>query len=219
MKGWLGLLLGGLVGGGAGFVVGAKIVQKKLNTKHEEEIESVKQAFKQYYCTKEETSTAVIDRKDLHDKPVLVQKSSIDEKPETNNTVNYGQRYIEPEVAVNIIKDEEIHERLRDKSKPYVITEEEYYSSNYKTKTLWYTDDGIISDELGNVLSDDDIDILVGDALVHFNRNTNETLYVRNDEDKTDYEIAYNEMNYTAAYSTDTYIVGEKGIKDGKNEE
>lgn len=84
--------------------------------------------------------------------------------------------------------------------KPYVIAPEEFDElDGYETRTLVYYEDEVLADDTGDIV--DDIDEIVGeDSLTQFGRYEDDSVYVRNDRLKTDFEIlrdykSYSELN------------------------
>lgn len=81
--------------------------------------------------------------------------------------------------------------------RPYVISPDffgEY--EGYEPITLIYYADGILADEDGDVI--DDANEIVGlDSLSHFGEYEDDTVFVRNDILKCDYEILRDERNYS----------------------
>lgn len=78
--------------------------------------------------------------------------------------------------------------------RPYVITPDEFGElDDYNTVTLfWYAND-ILADEDDEVV--DDIPEIVGDALAHF--DSEDSVYVRNDTKRCDYEVLRSLKDYT----------------------
>lgn len=80
---------------------------------------------------------------------------------------------------------------------PYIITEEEFGDNEeYDQKTLfWYYRDNILA-------TDEDLEVedkftTIGDALEEFKKDRYlERIYVRNEEDETDYEILISEKHF-----------------------
>lgn len=88
-------------------------------------------------------------------------------------------------------EDEEVDE-------PYAITAEEFAElEDYETVTLYYYADDVLTDELGNVI-DDPEDTVGTDTLDAFNESYLDSIYVRNDARKTDYEILRDKDDYWA---------------------
>lgn len=84
---------------------------------------------------------------------------------------------------------------MKDK-KPYVIPPEEYGEIyEYDTRNLTYYDNGVLTDEDDNVI--DDVENLIGeDALNHFGDYEEDSVHVRNDRLKVDYEILRDGTNF-----------------------
>lgn len=95
-----------------------------------------------------------------------------------------------------------INERKEDSgdmavAEPYIIDQDEYGEiEEYDTETLIYYNDGVLTDT--NNIPIDDVDAVVGLASLEcIDESENDTLYVRNDRLKTDYEICYNLDDYS----------------------
>ena len=79
-----------------------------------------------------------------------------------------------------------------EKMKPYVITPEEFDTNDeYDTISLtYYEGDGVMVDDCDEAMDDDEIERTVGyEALNHFGEYEDDSVFVRNEELKTDYEI------------------------------
>ena len=83
---------------------------------------------------------------------------------------------------------------------PYVISPEEFdENEDYNTVSLTYYADGVLTDERDNVIVD--VDSIVGeDSLNHFGEYEDDSVFVRNDELQTDYEILLDTRNYGDIY-------------------
>lgn len=78
---------------------------------------------------------------------------------------------------------------------PYVISPEEFDElDGYTPVSLTYFADGVLADEHGIVI--DDVEEIVGDALNHFGEYEEDSVYVRNDAKRCDYEILRDEREY-----------------------
>ena len=84
--------------------------------------------------------------------------------------------------------------------KPYVIPPEEYGEKlGYDMVSLQYYADGVLVDDAYNKYEADEIEMLVGlKSLEHFGDNEKDpdTVYVRNEDRETDYEILAVEDRY-----------------------
>lgn len=84
-----------------------------------------------------------------------------------------------------------------DMDKPYIITPEEFSDGDYNTETLTYWADGVVTDIDDEPLSDDQIEELIGeDSLTHFGEYEDDSVFVRNDRLRTDYEILADTRRY-----------------------
>ena len=79
---------------------------------------------------------------------------------------------------------------------PHVITPEEFGELyDYEKVSLIYYADGVLTDEDDNIV--DDVDGIVGiDSLNMFGQYEEDSVYVRNDERRCDYEILMDERKY-----------------------
>ena len=69
----------------------------------------------------------------------------------------------------------------------------------YETESLTYYSDGVLTDEYDNPI--EDIERLVGsDALTHFGEYEDDSVFVRNDDLKTDFEILKDYAKYYDKY-------------------
>lgn len=71
----------------------------------------------------------------------------------------------------------------------YVISPDEFGEiENYtKVSLTYFEEDGVLSDELGEIV--DDVEEIVGDALDHFGDYEEDSVFVRSDAKRCDYEI------------------------------
>ena len=87
---------------------------------------------------------------------------------------------------------------------PYMITAEDFAElDDYNTVSLYYYADGVLADEDDNII--DDIEDTVGEAALGrmFDDVHIDSLYVRNDVRKTDYEILRDLDNFSDKYRTE----------------
>ena len=164
----------------AGAAVGSAVTWKLVKTKYEqianEEIESVKEFFGRGK-NKEEESEEVYE---VFADGVLKEVEKICEE---NGYTNYS----------NTKKEEE----EMDIDAPYVIAPEEFGElDDYETETLTYYKDKVLADDWDNKI--ENVDDLVGEeSLTHFGEYEEDSVYVRNDTTKTDYEILLDERNFS----------------------
>lgn len=99
-------------------------------------------------------------------------------------------------------KEEGRAERMTE-SKPYVIRPDEFDElDDYDVESLTYWSDGVLTDDNDDVI--ENVDEIVGiDSLTHFGEFEDDSVFVRNDRLKCDYEIlidyrAYSEVEHDA---------------------
>lgn len=183
-----------------GVVVGAIATYKRAESKYkkiaDEEIESVKEAYK---------------------KQSLKAKIYPDEKTEENNPTI-------PNVMANAEKEKELSDyskkvgdlgytnysdiELRNESKPYVIHPNEVgekEEEGYSIVSLTYYADGVVTDDDDEVL-DDIAGTITEEALTHFGEYEDDSVYVRNDRLKIDYEILLDQRTYAEILEKRPYL-------------
>lgn len=165
----------------AGVVVGSAVTCKVLTSKYEqqvrEDVESVKREFSKMYqddsrdeVTKPEESS---DDEDEEDESEIERKvySSIINK---NNYANYSN---------NTEKEDD-----DDMEKPYVIPPEEFGECEYAEVSLTYYQDGVVLNDRNKIVSNTD-ELIGPDFASHFGEYEDDSVFVRNDRIRTDFEI------------------------------
>lgn len=161
----------------AGAAIGSLVTWKVTKTKYEqiakEEIESVKEVFT---VKKNEESS---EEAETEPEP----KSKAQEYVDRLNELKYGDA-------------EDIKEEGVDVMRPYVISPDEFAERDgYDTVSLTYYEDGILTDEEDNPIKD--IDTVVGiESLSHFGEYEDDSVFVRNDDLKLDFEILRDVRKY-----------------------
>lgn len=168
-------------GVGIGAVVTWKIVSNKYEQILKEEIQSVKEKFAKR-------------------QPVIKQ-----EQPEENKNDSEKEDIDPDEVAeyesivksnyVNYASKKEGSEQMSFE-RPHVIPPSEFGECEYETVSLTYYADGVLTDDTNNIVTD--VDIVVGaDFASHFGEYEEDSVYVRNDDRSTDYEILLDAGKYS----------------------
>lgn len=163
------------VGAAIGSAVTWKFVETKYKKLADEDIASYKEMCERKYGAVEKAES---------------EKAPVTEAPKSSL-----------EQAIDICKKEgydmNVDECGRDMSKPYAIRPEEFGQfDDYKQVSLsYYEKDKVLTDELDNPI--EDVDMTVGlDSLTHFGQYEDDSVYVRNDERMTDYEILLDIRGY-----------------------
>lgn len=156
-----------------GIVLGSAITWNYAKTKYakiaDEEIASVKAAFK--------------SEKSNEDFDIHEEKNNIDKMEE----LAIANKYVTHD---KVIKKEET-----DMNEPYVISPDDFDENGYEIVSLTYYADDVLTDEHDNVIRNRDK--LIGkDSLTKFGEYEEDSVFVRDDERKIDYEILADTRNY-----------------------
>lgn len=185
----------------AGAVVGSAVTWKVLKTKYDKEYEQkyqeeVKEA-KEFYKKKADAEEATV----TEEKPVYKVG---DNKP---NIMEYAAKIQELGYKTDAAPEEKKYVRKEEDSMenvPYVISEEEFDEAGYDTETLTYFADGVLTDWFNEIVEDPD-ELVGPEALSHFDELAEgDTVFVRNDNHMTDYEIQRDHRNYWDVYPEST---------------
>ena len=183
-----------VAGTAIGSVVTWKLIEKKYKDLADEEIESVKETFKnrKSRITKDEvkeTVEKVINKwkepKETVEDIVTSEgyytedEEETEEDDESNYTVD-----VDPGVEVIV---------------PYVITPEQFGEyDEYGTKTLTYYADNVLTDEIDNPITSEEMITMIGpDALDHFGEYEDDSVYIRDEMNEMDYEILKSEKMFS----------------------
>lgn len=183
-----------VAGAAVGSVVTWKLIEKKYKDLADEEIESVIETFKNRKprITKDEvkeTVEKVINKwkepKETVEDIVTAEGYSIENEEEIDEDD-------ESNYTVNIDNDVEV-------VTPYVITPEQFGEYNeYGTKTLTYYADNVLTDEIDNPITLDEMVTMIGpDALDHFGEYEDDSVYIRDETNEMDYEILKSEKMFS----------------------
>lgn len=182
----------------AGAAIGSVVTWKIVKTKYEkiaqDEIDSVKEVFskkriidcaKAKLDKKKYVSTDIFDNTDescgiTKDKPDIREYAA---KLQESGYFNYA-------------KADSVEEKETNEKEPYVIPPEEFGEiEDYDTISLTYYADGYLTDDQNEIVEDAD-DVVGLDSLDHFGEYEDDSVFVRNDRLKADYEILFDPRNY-----------------------
>ena len=174
------------LGAAVGSVVTWKLVKDKYEKMAAEEIDAMKETVDHELDELREKK-----EENLSEENVFVKE---------HNRIMRENGYIT--YSENGEEKEEKEEAHMDENKPYVISPDEYDERyGYTTRSLTYYSDGVLADEYDEII--EDVDGIVGtDSLNHFGEYEEDSVFVRNDDLKTDFEILRD-------YRTYTEVVGE----------
>lgn len=177
------------LGAAAGAVVSWRYLKQKYEQITREEIASYKEA-----CSNKQTKTEEEVPEEKAEEEPVVKEEVKKEYRELLQTLPYGE--VKEEVAP------------AKEDGPYVIAPEDFDEyDDYEIVSLTYYDDGILANENDEIV--EDVEELIGaDSLNRFGEYEDDSVYVRDERIKTDYEILRDRRNYTdvvkRAYSSET---------------
>lgn len=191
-----------------GAVVGSVVTWKYLTTKYDqliqEEIDSVKESFGKMHSTGDDERTDESE----NDAPALPKKPV--EDPDENSQ-DYMQRLYEYESEIARLKYASVSNREEGGGEPvilapYVISPDNYGEDGYETSMLTYYSDGVLEDDYWNIVKNPE-DVVGDEFMNHFDEYTEDTVYIRNEELKTDYEITRDKRTYEESQAESPYTV------------
>ena len=141
------------------------------------------------------------DKKDESEEPVA-EKTADSRTVDKPSVAEYAAR-LQKEGYVNYsdMQDKKQKQEI-GVDKPYVIQPSDFGEfDDYEKISLTYTADGVLLDDMNEIV--DDIEETVGeDSLEHFGEYEDDSVYVRNDAKKCDYEILLDQRNYQEIFET-----------------
>ena len=167
-----------------GAVAGACVIKNKVLADAKEEIEEVRE----YYRSKAGETT---------DEVVEEVKEVVEEVKEVVQEIKNGsdkRTYVNYNKLASTYKPQEEPTRFDD---PFIIDPSEFGEDpEYDTMTLTYFADGVLVDDVDEVVEEPDI--VVGlENLKIFEEFGATSIYVRNDIYKTDYEVIRDDWSYS----------------------
>lgn len=177
-----------VLGAAVGSVATWQYTKKKYERIAQEEIDSVKEIF-----SKRESAA---DVEIVTPEPQTAKVGKPEEKPDITE---YAAR-LEREGYTNysnVSAGEKKEEQEAMEMKPYVISPEEFGEfEDYERISLSYYADQILADEDDEKV--EDVDNVVGlESLIHFGEFEDDSVFVRNDRLKCDYEILLDQRTYS----------------------
>lgn len=165
------------IGAAVGSVVTWKLVKTKYERIAQEEIDSVKEVFSR---RKNNTDESESEEHSFKEHEVKEYSDQVKKYGYTNN-VKEG----EPEM----------------KDSPRIIPPEEFGNDGYDAITLNYYADGIIADDWDTIVIDPE-ESIGPNIESHFGEYEEDTVYVRNDEQKCDYEVCRDLRKFSEVVGT-----------------
>lgn len=178
--------LGFIIGAASGATVAWYLLKDKYETLAQEEIDSVKEVFA---------------RREQEMKDETVKRNVAEGIKDSDRTKPDLKEYAEQLKKNGYTRYSDLSaddEGVSDKqTKPYVIPPEQFGDDeNYDQISLTYYADGVLADENDEVI--DDVEETVGiESLNHFGEYDDDSVFVRNDTRKCDYEILLDQRTYS----------------------
>ncbi len=178
------------LGAAAGALVAWKVLDERYKRIMDEEVESFRAAI----ANKEKNEADKPETEDAKE-PVFTEKDH-EEYAETLANCGYTSYSSATEGLKEVIGLDDIH----------VISPGEFdENEDYDTRSLTYHSDGVLVDEWGKVI--DDVDECVGlESLETFGQYEADSVYVRNDRLKIDYEILLDMRPYSEVKGSSLHI-------------
>lgn len=187
-----------VLGAAAGAVGTWFVLNKKYEQLVREEVASVKKELFEPF-DKSELETAI-----EHGQMIIegFEDGLKDVKPITGlEDVRQMATKLQEEGYLNYAAQSE--EKKEEKvERPYVISPDEFGELyEYETNSLFYHADGVVADAYGNLV--EDVEDVVGlDSLNHFGEYEDDSVFVRNDRLRADYEILLDPRRYSEVVNT-----------------
>ena len=160
-----------------GAATGSLVAWRLLKTKYERITQEEINSYKEYVRAKN-TQTA-IEGEGEEDTDEITEEV-VEELTESGIPKDILDRYRSTEYE---------REDCKPVKEPYVIPPEEYgMCPGYECTSLTYYADGVLTDEWDNVIESPD-DIVGEDFASHYGEYEDDCVFIRNDEEKRDYEI------------------------------
>lgn len=198
----------------AGFAIGAVGTRQYLKTKYQKYAEGEIQEIKAMYDEKHGEldiasmypSSIVAENpfgdeytqrlKDILDARITIKHKDVDE--------NKTKAAIKSSIETRQLYDKQVNDfgysdgDYQRTDTPYIISPDMYGEyDDYEQADLIYYDDKVVADDAGAILSDEEVNEVVGlESLNHFGEYEEDAVYVRNDRLKCDYEIVRDEQTY-----------------------
>jgi len=175
-----------VLGVAVGSVVTWRYVEKKYERIAQDEIDSVKEVFLKREAEFTEDTEVQIKADYAKEKPNVIEYVGWLRKRGYTNYSDVADK-----------KPEEVKEEPMSVDKPYVIAPEEFGElDDYETISLTYYADQILADD-NDVIVDNIEDVVGFDSLNSFGEYEDDSVFVRNDRLKCDYEILLDQRKYS----------------------
>lgn len=184
-------------GASIGVVATWKLLEKKHEEAMQEEIDSIKKELKEYFSKKysNKSEEVIINKNDEPKESVTeeirkIYNNVISDKGYTNYS-DFAKSDSDDDEDDNDDSEEDkpvYAEKDTDMDEPYVISPEEFGELDYEKISLTYYADDVLADEFDGLV--ENVDSIVGlESLNTFGEYEDDSVFVRNDKLRCDYEI------------------------------
>ena len=178
-------------GAAVGSIITWAVVKKRYEQITNEEIESLREL----YAEVNNGGTDDIESADDEEDPEEL-KEEYDDIVKKNNYVSYSTKSDEM-----VEYDEELDEEEEEGEmfvEPYIIGPEDFDENGYDTESLYYYENGVVTDAISGEVIEDVKDLIGKEYHKHFgDYGEPDSVYVRNENNETDYEILRTGEEYT----------------------
>ena len=167
------------VGGAVGFAAANKLMKDKYEQLVQDEIDSVKAAFRKEHP--------------LPEKKERLKSTEKERKAYSEYTAKLG--YTEEKKPAPV-------------QEPHIISPEEFGDQDeYDEISLTYYADGTVTDDNDRAMSEDEVEETIGkESLTHFGEYEDDSIFVRNDRLKADYEVLMDQRSYADVLREKPYL-------------
>lgn len=201
-----GLLFGGLTG----FASVNYFLKEKYRKKCDNDVSSVKETYRGVVSELEGKIARLEGREDSVDSGKMQGEKRVEPIVLSTTRVHADRARDKGDISkyMNHVRMYGADEKEPVQTHPYVIPPEEFgEKKGYEQISLtWYADE-TLADMDDHRLSDGEIEKMVGhDAMTHFGEYENDSVFVRNEELKCDYEILMDHRKYTNVLEDRPYL-------------
>lgn len=170
------------IGGTIGFMTANKLLKDKYEQLVQDEIDSVKAAFRKEHP---------LPQKEKNGRPI---------KP----TEKERRQYSKYTAELGYTKEDKPAPVLV----PRIISPDEFGDQDgYDEVSLTYYSDGTVTDDDDRAMDENEIEETIGkDSLTHFGEYEDDSVFVRNDRLKADYEILMDQRTYAEVLQEKPYL-------------
>lgn len=182
----------------AGAAIGSAVTWKLIEARYKRLVEEDHESMDEYYRNKYGVEENEKDSEDVVE--------DVDDQVDIREYAKRlaGQKYIN---YSNVERDDE---EVDNVEKPYVIPPEELGElDGYRTQTLYYHADGVLTDDQNEVIEDAD-DVVGEDFSEHYGEYEEDSVCVRNDAKRTDFEILYDRSTYQSGINKDPHLAEDE---------